>query len=65
MVPSLWSPYRTELGEVRKRFEVCRGTGNPRKKGSTGMKVNSQLIVESTRKDVELSCRRGMRLWTK
>ena len=43
MVPSLWSPYRTELAEVRKRFEVCRGTGNPRKKGSTGMEVSSQL----------------------
>jgi hypothetical protein len=29
------------------------------------MEFNSQLIVERTRKDVELSCRRGMRLWTK
>ena len=42
MVPSLWSPYRTELGEVRKRFEVCRGTENPHKRGSTGMEVSLQ-----------------------
>ena len=33
---------QTKLGEVRKRFEVCRGMENPHKRGSTGMEVSLQ-----------------------